>query len=62
MKLSLEKLIIPAFVLIIISFFVLLSVEQPKPAQENKTFNGVDAAGFKHYPNGEMERIKIINN
>lgn len=62
MKITAEKLIIPAFVLIIISFFILLSVEKPKPVQESKTFNGVDAAGFKHYPNGDIKRITLFNN
>lgn len=35
---------------------------KPTPEKENKNFVGVDAAGFKHYPNGDMKRITLTEN
>ena len=35
---------------------------KPIPEKENKDFVGVDAAGFKHYPNGDMKTIKLTEN
>ncbi|MGH1520571.1 hypothetical protein [Chryseobacterium sp. JK1] len=58
---NLESLIIPGFVLIILAFLTIAAFPSGNTQnRDNKKFVGVDAAGFKHYPNGDIERCGTL--
>lgn len=54
-------ILIAAFFITALTLAATLTAK-PTTKKENKTFVGVDAAGFKHYPNGETKRITLFNN
>lgn len=54
------KTIIIALILFWVGILTGAAILNPaKPEPQSKNFSGVDAAGFKHYPNGHLERIDI---
>lgn len=60
-KFNIELLIIPAFILVIVTFFIVLGTQPIKPEPAGK-FIGIDAAGYKHFNDGHTEMMTITVN
>ncbi|MGV2452448.1 UNVERIFIED_CONTAM: hypothetical protein POZ17_19755 [Ralstonia mannitolilytica] len=53
-------LIIIAYTLLLIGGLATAAIlNLAKPEVKSKNFVGIDAAGFKHYPDGHTERMEI---
>lgn len=53
------KIIITLFTLAFSTFIALAVLNPRKQEIKPKNFVGVDAAGFKHFPDGNAERMEI---
>lgn len=59
-KLTDAHIVITLFAFAIALFVTIGMIHSGKPEQpQNLNFTGIDAAGFKHYPNGQMERMEV---
>lgn len=53
------QIVITLFTLAFIAFIAVAVFNPGKQEIKAKNFVGIDAAGFKHYPDGHMERMEV---
>lgn len=58
-KITDAKIIVTLFTLALSIFTTVLVLNPGKKEIKPKKFVGIDAAGFKHYPDGRTERMEI---
>lgn len=58
-KITDAKIIIALFALAFSAFITVAILNPGKPEIKPEKFVGVDAAGFRHYPDGHIERMEI---
>ncbi|MEE6130510.1 hypothetical protein V2E39_24180 [Chryseobacterium arthrosphaerae] len=58
-KITDAQIIITLFTLAFAAFITVAVLIPGKQEEKPKSFVGVDAAGFKHYPDGHIERMEI---
>lgn len=58
-KITDSKIIITLFTIAFSTFIALAVLKPEKQEIKPKNFVGIDAAGFKHHPDGHIERMEI---
>ncbi|MDR3026040.1 hypothetical protein [Chryseobacterium sp.] len=58
-KITDTKIVITLFTLAFAAFITVAVLNPGKQEIKPKNFVGIDAAGFKHYPDGHMERMEV---